>query len=140
MMEVDYISKKMQTQDAHHEELVKGLYEQMKTVLEGSEQPIFIYLDDNHKACNNKFAALLGFKSPQEWAAIEGFLEPYVAEKSRDTLMNAYWDAMKKMVASTSQITFVKKGGELVNSTVVLVPWPFQGHLFAVHFVTNVVS
>ena len=134
------MSKKMQTQDAHHEELVKGLYEHMKTVLEGSEQPIFIYLDDNHKACNNKFAALLGFKSPQEWAAIEGFLEPYVAEKSRDTLMNAYWDAMKKMVASTSQITFVKKGGEPVNSTLVLIPMPFKGHLFSVHFVTNVIS
>ena len=134
------MSKKMQTQEAHHEELVKGLYEQMKTVLEGSEQPIFIYLDDNHKACNKKFATLLGFKSPQEWATLEGFLEPYVAEKSRDTLMNAYWDAMKKMVASTSQITFVKKGGGTVNSTVVLVPMPFQGHLFSVHFVTNVVS
>jgi hypothetical protein len=139
MMEIDYMSKKMQTQDAHHEELVKGLYEQMKAVLEGSEQPIFIYLDDNHKACNNKFAALLGFKSPQEWAAIEGFLEPYVAEKSRDTLANAYWAAMKKMVASTSQITFVKKDGKQVNSTLVLVPLPFQGHLFAVHFVTNIV-
>jgi hypothetical protein len=130
----------MQTQDAHHEELVIGLYEQMKTVIEGSEQPIFIYVDDSHKACNNKFATLLGFKSPQEWAAIEGFLEPFVAEKSRDTLMNAYWDAMKKMVASTSQITFVKKGGSSVESTVVLVPMSFQGHLFAVHFVTNVVS
>jgi hypothetical protein len=135
-----FLSKKMQTQDAHHEELVKGLYDQMKTVLEGSEQPIFIYLDDNHKACNNKFANLLGFKSPQEWAAIEVFLEPYVAEKSRDILMNAYWDAMKKMVASTSQITFIKKGGGSVNSTVVLVPMPFQGHLFAVHFVTDVIS
>lgn len=132
------MSKKMQTQDVHHEELVNGLYEQMKTVLEGSEQPIFIYLDDNHKACNNKFAAMLGFKSPQEWAAIEGFLEPYVAEKSRDTLMGAYWDAMNKKVASTSQITFVKKGGVPVNSTVVLVPMPFQGHLFSVHFVTDV--
>ena len=90
------------------------------------------------KLATEKFAALLGFKSPEEWAAIEGFLEPYVAEKSRDTLMTAYWDAMKKMVASTSQITFMKKGGEAVNSTVVLVPMPFQGHLFSVHFVTNV--
>ena len=134
------MSKKMQTQDAHHEELVKGLSEQMKAVLEGSEQPIFIYLDDNHKACNDKFAALLGFKSSQEWAVIEGFLEPYVEEKSRETLMNAYWDAMKKMIASTNEITFAKKGGGSVKSTVVLVPMPFQGHLFAVHFVTNVVS
>lgn len=31
------MSKKMQTQEVHHEELLKGLYDQMKTVLEGSE-------------------------------------------------------------------------------------------------------
>ncbi len=57
---------KIQTTEAHHEELVNGLYEQMKPILDKSEQPIFIYLDDNHKACNQKFASMLGFKSPQE--------------------------------------------------------------------------
>jgi hypothetical protein len=56
---------KMQTAEEHHEELVKGLYDQMKPIMEGSEQPIFIYLDDIHKACNNKFASMLGFKSPR---------------------------------------------------------------------------
>jgi hypothetical protein len=45
----------MQTSEEHHEELVKGLYDQMKPVIEGSDQPIFIYLDDNHKTCNAKF-------------------------------------------------------------------------------------
>ena len=134
------MSKKMQTPEVHHEELVKGLYDQMKVIMDSSEQPIFLYLDDNHKTCNSRFASLLGFKSPQEWAKIPGFLEAYVAEKSRETLSSAYWDAMKKMVASTSQITFVKKGGGTVNSTVVLVPMPYQGHLFSVHFVTNVLS
>lgn len=54
-----------------------------------------------------------------------------------ELLMTAYWDTNKK-VASTSQITFVKKNKETVNSTLVLVPMPFQGHLFSVHFVTNV--
>ena len=52
----------------HHEELVKGITEQMKPVLEKSEQAIYIYLDDNHKVCNKKFADLLGYKSPKEWA------------------------------------------------------------------------
>ncbi len=132
------MTKKMQTSEAHHEELVKGLYEQMKTVVDASEQPIFIYLDDNHKVCNNKFSTMLGFKSPQEWAAIEGFLDPYVAEKSRETLMTAYWDAMKKMIASTTQITWTKKGGGTIDSTVILVPISYQGHLFSVHFVTSV--
>jgi hypothetical protein len=130
------MSKKLQTSEAHHEELVKGLYDQMKPVLDKSEQPIFIYLDDNHKACNNRFASLLGYKSPEDWAAIGGFLDVFVVEKSRETLMNAYWNAMNKMVASTIQLTLMKKDGATVETTMVLVPIFFSGHLFSVHFVT----
>jgi hypothetical protein len=130
------MSKKLQTSEAHHEELVKSLYDQMKPVLDKSEQPIFIYLDDNHKACNNRFASLLGYKSPEDWAAIGGFLDVFVVEKSRETLMNAYWNAMNKMVASTIQLTLMKKEGATVETTMVLVPIFFSGHLFSVHFVT----
>ena len=136
MQEEDFVSKKMQNQEAHHEELVKGLYEQMKPVLDKSEQPIFIYLDDNHKACNNRFASLLGYKSPEDWAAIGGFLDVFVAEKSRETLSTAYWNAINKMVASTIQLTLTKKGGVTIETTMVLVPIFFSGHLFSVHFVT----
>ena len=132
------MSKKMQTAEAHHAEVVKGLYEQMKPVFDSSEQPIFLYLDDNRKACNSKFAKMLGFKSPQEWAKMQGVLEVSVAEKSRETLMTAYWDAMKKKTASTIQVTWMKKGGGTFDSAVVLVPMFFDGHLFAVHFVTKV--
>lgn len=131
------MSKKMQTSEEHHEELVKGLYEQMKPVLDSSEQPIFIYLDDNHKTCNARFASLLGYKSPREWAEIQGFLETYVTEKSREALASAYWDAMKKMVASTTPITWMKKGGGTLETSVILVPMPYQGHLFSVHFVLS---
>jgi hypothetical protein len=128
----------MQTSEEHHEELVKGLYDQMKPVLEGSEQPIFIYLDDNHKACNQRLASMLGFNSPQEWAEKQGFLGVHIIEKSRETLSSAYWNAMKKMDASTIQLTWRKKNGTPIESTMILVPMFFQGHMFAVHFVTAV--
>lgn len=134
------MSKKLLSSEEHHEIVVKGLYDQMKPVFDSSEQPIFLYLDDNHKACNSKFAKMLGFKSPREWAETPGVLDVSVAEKSRETLMTAYWDAMKKKTASTTQITWMKKGGGTFDSTVVLVPMFFDGHLFSVHFVTNVVS
>jgi hypothetical protein len=131
------MSKKMQTAEEHHEELVKGLYEQMKPVLDESEQPIFIYLDDTHKACNNKLASMLGFKSPQEWAEKQGFLEVYVAEKSRETLSTAYWAAANKMTASTIQLTWIRKDSTAIDSTMILVPMFFEGHLFSIHFVTS---
>ncbi len=134
------MSKKLQTAEEHHEELVKGLYDQMKPILDESEQPIFIYLDDNHKACNQKFAAMLGFKSPQEWAEKQGFLEVYVTEKSRETLSTAYWKAMEKKAASTIPMTWMKKDGVTMDSTMILVPMFFKGHMFSVHFVTSTAS
>ena len=134
------MSKKKVTPEEHHEQVVKGLYEQMKPVFDSSEQPIFLYLDDNHKACNSKFAKMLGFKSRQEWAETPSVLGVSVAEKSRETVTTAYWDAMKKKIASAIQVTWMKKSGGTFDSTVVLVPMFFDGHLFSVHFVTNVVS
>ena len=116
------MSKKLVSPETHHELVVKGLYEQMKPVLDSSEQPMFLYLDDNHKACNSKFAKMLGFKSPQEWAEAPSVLGVSVAEKSRVTLETAYWDAMKKKIASTIQVTWMKKGGGTFDSTVVLMP------------------
>ncbi len=127
----------MQTSEEHHEKLVKGLYDQMKPILDKSEQPIFIYLDDNHKACNSKFTSMLGFKSAKEWAEKPGFLEVYVAEKSRETLASAYWKAVENMSASTIQLTLMKKDGGTLDSTMILVPMLFEGHMFAVHFVTS---
>jgi len=127
----------MQTSEEHHEKLVKGLYDQMKPILDKSEQPIFIYLDDNHKACNSKLASMLGFKSAKEWAEKPGFLEVYVEETSRETLASAYWKAVENMSASTIQLTLIKKDGKAMDSTLILVPMLFEGHMFAVHFFTS---
>ena len=134
------MSKKMHTAEEHHEELVKNLYSQMKPILDESEQPIFIYLDDNHKACNEKFSSMLGFKSPEEWAQKQGFLDVYVTEKSRETLSTAYWNAMEKKNASTIPMIWMKKDGAALESTMILVPMFFEGHMFSVHFVTSVVA
>ncbi len=133
------MSNKLKTAEEHHAEVVKGLYEQMRPVFDSSEQPIFLYLDDNHKACNSKFAKMLGFKSPQEWAETPSVLGVSVAEKSQEAMTTAYWDAMNKKIASTTQITWMKKDGGTLDSTVVLVPMFFDGHLFSAHFVTKVV-
>lgn len=123
--------------DKHHKELVNGLYAQMKQILDASQQPIFIYLDDNHKACNQQFANFLGYPSPEEWAQIPGFLEVYVEANSRNTLMNAYWNAANNMNASTVNLTWIRKNHTNVNSTMILVPIAFEGHILSVHFITS---
>jgi PAS domain-containing protein len=57
--------------DLQHEQLVKGVTEQFKDVLEQSPQAIYLYLDDVHKVCNRGFSDMLGYASPQQWAETE---------------------------------------------------------------------
>jgi hypothetical protein len=60
-----------------------------------------------------------------------------VNEKSRETLSSAYWQAMEKKAASTIPMTWIKKDGSAMDSTLILVPMFFEGHMFSVHFVTS---
>jgi hypothetical protein len=125
--------------DEHrHEALVSGLLKQMKEIFENSEQAMYLYLDDVHKACNKRFADLLGYESPKAWAAgDEPFPLAFVASKSRRTLVSAYQDAMERFVGSTIDVTWQAKSGRTVESQVILVPIAYEGHLFALHFITQ---
>jgi hypothetical protein len=129
------MSKVKKPQDAHHEELVSGLADQMKQILESSEQAMYIYLDDTHKMCNSNFAKLLGYESPKEWADIQGSLEPFVEKKSHEVIASAYWKAVEKFVASSVKVTWKKKHGGCVDTNVILVPMAYKKHILAVHFV-----
>jgi PAS domain-containing protein len=135
---MDMASKSKKSEvDIHHEELLSGLLSQMKVIFESSEQPLYLYLDDNHWACNKRFADLLGYKSPEELVSQElSFLDALVSEKSQDSLITAYGNAMEKMVASTIEVTWKKNNGETVDTNVILVPVAYDRHLFALHFLS----
>jgi PAS domain-containing protein len=129
------VSRNERDAHSHHEELVGGLYTQMKMIFESSEQPIYLYLDDTHKTCNQKFASLLGYRTPQEWTHVEEFGD-LVAEKSMKNLVTAYQDAMTKMKGSAIEVTWRTKSGGTVDTNIILVPVAYNKHLFALHFVS----
>ncbi|MCW4003820.1 MAG: hypothetical protein NWE95_07915 [Candidatus Bathyarchaeota archaeon] len=131
-------SSVQKTDGQHHEEIVNGLYTQLKEILDASKQPIYIYLDDNHKICNQRFASFLGYKSPQEWAKPSGFLDLYVDEKSREKVATAYWNATDNFNASTINVTWKKKDETTANSTMVICPMAYKGHILAIHFITSI--
>lgn len=122
----------------HHEEIIKGVSEQFKEILDSSAQAIYIYLDDSHKLCNKRFAQLLGFKSEREWAKVdESFLSAFVDGKSQNKLVDAYRKAIEKCVGSSIAVTWKAKSGKKVNTKVILVPVAYQGHLLALHFISK---
>jgi hypothetical protein len=122
----------------HHEELVKGIAEEMKPVLDKSGQAIYIYLDDSHKVCNKNFADLLGYKSPKDWADAEAPLSD-VLEKDQQIVINAYMNASEKMVASAVEVSFKNiKTSKIIKTKMIVAPVGYAGHVFTAHFISKI--
>jgi len=126
----------MRNEEQHHEELIKGISKQMESILDSSEQAIYIYLDDIHKVCNEKFASLMGYGSPEEWAKVEDSFPEFVDQGSQQPLVTAYRQAMEKLIPANIKVTWKKKSGGTVGTSVVMVPIAYDGHLFALHFIS----
>jgi PAS domain-containing protein len=127
----------MKDEQYHHQELIVGISTQMKGILDSSQQAVYINLDDIHKVCNGKFASLLGYRSPEEWAKVENsFPEAFVDRSSQEILVSAYRLAMEKLIPANIKVTWKKKSGGTVVTSVVMVPIAYDDHFFALHFVS----
>jgi hypothetical protein len=122
----------------HHLQLVGELAEQMKAVLERSEQGIYLYLDDSHKVCNKKFADLLGYESPESWAHVDAPLADVVVEDQQGVI-DAYMKASEKMAASMVGVRIKNiMTGKIVKTQMIVAPIGHAGHVFTAHFITKV--
>lgn len=121
-----------------HKDILKEALRHLKEVFDSSEQAMYLYLDDINKACNEKFASMLEYESPKEWASVkENFPTAFVAEKSQTTLINAFQEAMEKGIGSSIEVEWKKKSGETAKTNVIIVPVSFEGHRMALHFISK---
>ena len=127
----------MSSEQKHHEDLVNGFHNQLKQIFDNSPQAIYLYLDDNHKVCNKKFASLLGYASPEEWAKIENPLEENIAKESQDAVVSAYFDASERMIASQMDVKLKTTSGNMFDASVIVVPVAYQNHMFALYFISK---
>jgi PAS domain S-box-containing protein len=122
-----------------HQEIINGVGQQFKEIFEESLQAIYIYLDDSHKTCNQRFASLLGYKSIEEWSAIdEPFTDAFVTDESNEILVSTYGKAMEDKIGSNIEVSWKKKSGESVKTSVTIVPISYKGELLALHFITKI--
>lgn len=127
----------MSSEQKHHEDLVSGFHSQLKQIFDSSEQAIYLYLDDNHKVCNNKFASLLGYASPEDWAKIKNPLDENIDKKSQDGVVTAYFNATEKMIGSAMDVKLKTTSGDVFDANVIVVPVGYQKHIFALYFISK---
>jgi len=122
-----------------HGEIINGVSEEFKEIFEESKQAIYVYLDDTHKTCNQRFATLLGYKSTEELLAVdEPFIEAFVTHESQEILVSSYGKAMEDKVGSNIEVSWKKKSGGSVKTSVIIVPISYKGELLALHFITKI--
>ena len=122
--------------DIHHLHLVKELAEQLKPVLANSPQGIYLYLDDEHKTCNKKFADMLGYKSVKAWVDNQYPISD-VVEEDQEKGIEAYMNASRKFKASTFEATIIKKDGKKFKAQITLAPITYKNEVFVLHFISK---
>lgn len=107
-----------------------------RALFDESGQAMYLYLDDHNKACNARFANLLGYPTPEAWAAVHtSFPQAFVAPASQETLVDVYQAAINDGVASSIPVTWKRKDGKAVDTHVILAPIDVEGKRFALHFI-----
>lgn len=124
------------THDIHHEHLIKEMAEQYEPILSNSPQAIYIYLDDEHKICNQKFADMLGYESVGAWVQNETPLDD-VLESDHDKVIKAYMEASRELKASEFSVTLVKKDNKQIDVNVIMTPMSFKEEIFVIHFISE---
>ena len=122
--------------DEHHEHLMKELTEQFEPMFSNSPQAIYLYLDDTHKICNQKFADMLGYKSIEEWVANPTPVAD-VDEEDRDKVIEAYGEASDNFKASVVKATVTTKTDEKIKVQVIMTPLTYRGEVFVLHFISE---
>lgn len=122
--------------DEHHEHLVRELAEQLNPVFSNSPQAIYLYLDDVHKICNQKFVDMLGYGSIDEWVSNESPVGD-VSEEDQPKLIEAYGEASENYKASTTSVTIVKKDDTRIKTKVIMTPISYKGEVFVLHFISE---
>jgi PAS domain-containing protein len=106
---------------------------QFQQILRESPQAIFIYLDDNHKVCNQRFATMLGYGSPEDWAEMKTPVTD-TTEDTRENLISAVMGALQDKTASSVQVSWKRRGGGVVDTNCITVPGFIGNMPYAIHF------
>jgi PAS domain S-box-containing protein len=121
-----------------HNGVLQALTDEFRPVLEASLDGVYLWIDDQHKVCNPRLAAMFGY-TVAEWAAQTNFLDSFVDEPDQE----AYgWNYQHRVAALAYPVTFRfrarRKDGTTFAAETDMIPVTFHQHAVAYHFVRQV--
>jgi PAS domain S-box-containing protein len=126
----------MQAQAVAHEVATQELAEHLRPIFESSPDGVYVWLDERHWICNERFARMFGYDSPDELNDTLYLLQRIVHEEDQEQFSWAYWNRVQALSFPTViRFRGVRKDGSVVQAESDMIPLPFGGHTFAYHFV-----
>lgn len=118
----------------HHKRALRSLLGELQPLFDGSSEGIFIYLDDEHKACNDRLADMFDY-TPLQWAEAHPFNRLFSDESKDDVIAGYYEKIIGEKAPMELNFTGVKKNGSTFKARLLMVPITYDGVLFALGFV-----
>ena len=126
--------------DQQHEEWLATIATQLAPIFDNSKEGVYVYLDDQHKICNQRLATMWGYAAPAEWAAAPDFLTSFVATPAgrEQVSTNYHRHVHQELTAFRQRFAVRTKSGAEIACEVDTVPYAFDGQLFAYAFVRQI--
>jgi PAS domain S-box-containing protein len=126
----------MQTQAVAHEVATRELAEHLRPVFESSPDGVYVWLDEQHWVCNERFARIFGYDSPEELNDTPYLLQRIVHEEDQEQFSWSFWNRVRPLAFPTTlRFRGVRKDGSEVQAETDMIPLTYGGHTFAYHFV-----
>ena len=121
-----------------HVQILKELSEQFQPLFQKSPDGIYIYIDEVHKICSERFAKLFGL-TVAEWEAMEGFVNKHAAPEDQELVASSYKEHIhQKLTPIRFRIRALRKDGSSFPAEIDMIPFPWRGEMLALHFVRQV--
>jgi len=118
-----------------HDQVVPQLAAHLRPIFESSPDGVYVWLDETHWTCNERFAGLLGYLV-DELENRPHFLQLFVHEDDQQMFASNYGN---RVDALTFPVTFrfraLHRDGSVLQAETDMIPLTFGGHTIAYHFV-----
>jgi PAS domain S-box-containing protein len=119
-----------------HEVATKELAEHLQPVFDASPDGVYVWLDEEHWICNQRFAELFGYDSPDELNHTPRLLQRIVHQDDQQVFSWSYWNRVQPLAFPTTlRFRGVRKDGSFLQAETDMIPLSYGGHTFAYHFV-----
>ena len=121
-----------------HVKILRELSEQFQPMFKNSSDGIYLYLDEVHKVCNERLAAMFGL-TVAEWEAMEGFVNKHAAERDQAMIVDNFQRHIhESLTPARFRFKAIRKDGSTFTAETDMIPLPWRGEMVAFHFVREV--